>query len=507
MARRNPITENDFKMKSFVSEDDLKTELFSVEIQTPKINSNVRDRSCIVTFPRIENTRLNRATVENIMKEQWGDLFNNVISYGNIDFSRRWVFNFDTLENNDRAVAKEVFINGSRIKTTHATRKFNILKIDWVPLWTNLDDLSEIIKKVGGVTGKFVDSRWGRGDRISKDSTQAILRFYKDPIENFDPPQYVHFYDEYGTKVFLHLTVLGHITKCMKCNQEGHTVAECELNFCKPCGKLMNKTEHPCFFMPRDKHKPPNVTSKEKSYETREREEPVVNNLDTNLSHDKTSKSISYSNSVTKSFRDSVSSIITNRKDEEYLGKKVSLGNTIGNKRMITPPQHEYEKTQKAISSDGEIVKNKINYSSPKDARMEIRASPPVMSPIKDLSHWPELGSSMLRSSSNDLLPPPTPNYISDSSKSDFTENIDITKESENNDIGDKSNNDLSKESELKSVHPLEEMAPNVSTDDTSQSDDKIINTAIEQEDDEEGNGSSSISKKITSFFNGSSYF
>ena len=153
MARRNPITENDFKMKSFVSEDDLKTELFSVEIQTPKINSNVRDRSCIVTFPRIENTRLNRATVENIMKEQWGDLFNNVISYGNIDFSRRWVFNFDTLENNDRAVAKEVFINGSRIKTNHATRKFNILKIDWVPLWTNLDDLSEIIKKVGGVTG------------------------------------------------------------------------------------------------------------------------------------------------------------------------------------------------------------------------------------------------------------------------------------------------------------------------------------------------------------------
>ena len=153
MARRNPITENDFKMKSFVSEDDLKTELFSVEIQTPKINSNVRDRSCIVTFPRIENTRLTRATVENIMKEQWGDLFNNVISYGNIDFSRRWVFNFDTLENNDRAVAKEVFINGSRIKTTHATRKFNILKIDWVPLWTNLDDLSEIIKKVGGSQG------------------------------------------------------------------------------------------------------------------------------------------------------------------------------------------------------------------------------------------------------------------------------------------------------------------------------------------------------------------
>ena len=301
---------------------------------------------------------------------------------------------------------------------------------------------------------------------------------------------------------------MGHITKCMKCNQQGHTVAQCEYDFCKPCGKLMIKTEHPCFFQPRDRYKPPNVTSKENTHDTREREEPVENIPISNLSPDKTSKvNSSYSGSVTKSFRDSVSNIVTKRRDEEYLGKKVSLGNTIGNKRTITPPQHEFEKTQKAISSDGEIVKNKINFSSPKDDRMEIRASPPVMSPIKDLSHWPELGSSVERSASYDSLPPPTPNYFSGSSKSDLTESIDITKESENNDIGDKSNNDLSKDSELKSVHLLEEMAPNVSTEDTSESDEKIINTAKEKEDDEEVNGTSSISEKITSFFNGSNYF
>ena len=106
-------------------------------------------------------------------------------------------------------------------------------------MWTNLDDLAEIVSKIDGVSGQLVDSRWGRGDKINKDSTQAILRFYKDPINVFNPPQYVHYFDEYGTRIFLHLTVLGQTSKCMQCGQEGHNVSQCDLTFCKKCGKLV----------------------------------------------------------------------------------------------------------------------------------------------------------------------------------------------------------------------------------------------------------------------------
>ena len=75
---------------------------------------------------------------------------------------------------------KEIFIDNQRIKTILATRKFNQLKIDWIPLWTNLEDLKEILKEVEGINGRFVDARWARGDKVALDSTQAILRYYKE---------------------------------------------------------------------------------------------------------------------------------------------------------------------------------------------------------------------------------------------------------------------------------------------------------------------------------------
>ena len=153
MARRNDMKENNFNVNSFITEDEMKAAKFSVEIEAPTIKNNIRDRSCIVQFPKGSSEfRLNRSIVETIMRREWGTLFEHVISFGNVDFSRRWVFAFDNLDNNDLAVAKEIYINNSRVKTTHATRKFNILKIDWVPLWTNLDNLAKIIKKVKGIS-------------------------------------------------------------------------------------------------------------------------------------------------------------------------------------------------------------------------------------------------------------------------------------------------------------------------------------------------------------------
>ena len=134
MSRTIRTIEN-LEMETFTSEDELKAAMMSVEIATPKENENVRDRSCIVSFPRgASDMWLNRQIVKDILAREWGTLFKNVISFGNIDFSRKWVFFFDTMENNDKAVAKEIFINGIRVKTEHATRKFKILKIDWVPL-------------------------------------------------------------------------------------------------------------------------------------------------------------------------------------------------------------------------------------------------------------------------------------------------------------------------------------------------------------------------------------
>ena len=116
MARLSRTLGN-LNMESFVNEDELKAAMMSVEISAPKENDNVRDRSCIVSFPRgTSNVRLNRQIVKEILTREWGTLFDNVISFGNIDFSRKWVFYFNTIENNDRAVAKEIFLNGTRVK-------------------------------------------------------------------------------------------------------------------------------------------------------------------------------------------------------------------------------------------------------------------------------------------------------------------------------------------------------------------------------------------------------
>ena len=117
---------------NFLNENDFKAQTMSVEIKTPKIKENIRDKSCIIFFPKM-NIRLNRIEVANIMKDKWGELFDHVVHFGNVDFSKKWIFCFDSHENNERAIEKQIYINDSRIMAYHATKKFNTLKIDWVP--------------------------------------------------------------------------------------------------------------------------------------------------------------------------------------------------------------------------------------------------------------------------------------------------------------------------------------------------------------------------------------
>ena len=257
-------TRGEVNMNKYVSEDDWKSHNVSTLIKAPKINTSIRDKSCIVQFPKnsFEN-RLTRAVVEETMRKQWGTLFDNVLSFGNIDFSRKWVFSFNSIENNELAIAKEIFINEKRVKTEHATRKFNTLKIDWVPLWTSIDDLAEVIKGVSGVSGRYVDGRWGRGDNINKDSTRVLLRFYKDDNEEFNPPQYVHYFDEYNNRIFLHLSVLGESYKCMRCNGDDHTISQCNKKFCHKCRKLVEKHDHVCFTRQPRQYRAPNEIREE----------------------------------------------------------------------------------------------------------------------------------------------------------------------------------------------------------------------------------------------------
>ena len=105
--------DNKFDMSCFTSEDELKAHLYSVKIESPKINESVRDQSVIITFPRGSySDRLTRGAIEKIMKEKWGEeLYSHVIHYGNVDFSRRWIFHFDSQMATDKAVATEVFLN------------------------------------------------------------------------------------------------------------------------------------------------------------------------------------------------------------------------------------------------------------------------------------------------------------------------------------------------------------------------------------------------------------
>ena len=165
MARGNSMNEMNFQLSRFSSEDEFKAKTMSYHIRAPKVNTSIRDKSCIISFPRgTHENKLTRLSVREIMIKYWGaNLFDHVKAFGNIDFSRKWIFTFDTEENNDLAVSKDIFINGIRVKLNHATKKFNVIKIDWVPTFLELEDLIEIINGVDGISGKLVDARWARG--------------------------------------------------------------------------------------------------------------------------------------------------------------------------------------------------------------------------------------------------------------------------------------------------------------------------------------------------------
>ena len=134
MARQtsiNTLKAANYNMNRFVNEDELKAETMSIQIRSPKVDTSIRDKSCIIVFPRnLSESKLTRISIEKIMRDQWGELFDNITTFGNIDFSRKWIFSFDTVENNEKAVAKVIFVNNLRINAYHATKKFNIIKID-----------------------------------------------------------------------------------------------------------------------------------------------------------------------------------------------------------------------------------------------------------------------------------------------------------------------------------------------------------------------------------------
>ena len=289
MARNLSYNQNNFKINQFVSEEDFKAERLSCEIPSPKINNSIRDRSCLITFPMgVSENKITRVVVEEMMSEKWGDLYKHVVNLGNVDFNRKWIFTFDSEANCDLAVQKTIFINEKRVKAIHATKKFNSLKISYIPLWVCLDDLAEIIKSVPGISGRFVDSRWARGDNVNKDSSQAIFRFYADKSIEFNPPPYVHYFDEYGQRVFLHLSVFGKTTRCMKCGDEGHHAGNCPYFFCPSCNTMQEKGNHKCTFKKFDKKNDINQVIAEESNILSKNPEnnlsniPLVINNDTN---------------------------------------------------------------------------------------------------------------------------------------------------------------------------------------------------------------------------------
>ena len=384
MATRADSYLDNLKQNKYNNEDHFKATHLSVEVRSPKINSSIRDRSCIVVFPRGDNpSRLNRGSVEEVMMREWGELYKHVVHFGNIDFSRKWVFTFDTTYYNDLAVSKEIFINKMRIKTVHATRKFNELKVDWVPTFTNLDDLAEVICELEGVTGKFVDIRWARGDKINKDSTQVILRFYTDPNEEFNPPPYIHYRDEYDNRIFLHLTVRGKASKCMRCLVEGHLVASCPYFFCHTCKKLCLKEGHTC-----ERYTKKGEYTERKKDRNEEKEQAKIDSildeidaeLEEHLSPKTKEMSIHQSKDASKchSFENSFDEINRISKDKPFFSKTMEDNATLSayNKSQLSGRMDHYEGKQVVLGKGGvkdkERITPPVRPSNPKQARTDI---------------------------------------------------------------------------------------------------------------------------------------
>ena len=91
------------------------------------------------------------------------------------------------------------------------------------------------------------------------------MRFYAEINQEFKPPSYIYFYEEEGSRVFLHFTVIGNVNKCMRCNEEGHIVMSCLFFFCHGCGKLVEKDKHNCNFPKFNKRFEKNTVQKEKT--------------------------------------------------------------------------------------------------------------------------------------------------------------------------------------------------------------------------------------------------
>ena len=75
------------------------------------------------------------------------------------------------------------------------------------------------------------------------------------------------------------------------------------------------------------------------------------------------------------------------------MGRKVVLKKS-GAAKSKSPPGKTEEKGQKPLSSIWGEVENSINFSSPEISRLELSKLAPVLSPIRDDTHFPPLEKS-----------------------------------------------------------------------------------------------------------------
>ena len=298
-----------------------------------------------------------------------------------------------------------------------------------------MNDLAAVLLGVPGISGKFVDIRWARGDKIEKDSTQVIVRFYADPTNVFNPPSYIHYTDEYGSKVFLHLTVFGKTLKCMRCDEEGHGVSLCPLFFCRTCKHLCEKLNHIC--------RPPkclrceeeghNVSSCPYFYchtckklceklnhkcFTKDNHKKTIATKKSIFSIDDSAESVpstseppapdppAFEGSIRRISPEINKKVETNLNFEPYSGNKIYLRKygSKSNHSPPTPPSQNQNRAHRILSSYGDAVKNKINFGYSASSPVFNKSTafnphfPPPLSPIKnnilDETSWPGLNTS-----------------------------------------------------------------------------------------------------------------
>ena len=250
----------------------------------------------------------------------------------------------------------------------------------------------------------------------------------------------------------------------MKCNQEGHTISECDLRWCKPCGKLVDKDEHTCIVEPRGRHvnhreehtSPPrhNEMDQNQQYASRSPDNTPdrifhgassATNTERELQNDdhikvssKTSVPTSNSGPTTPKNPQANSNItavtksnITSKKNDEYIGQQVILtkNNKDRSKPSITSPneakKHEWLPSSRQSSMSAWTV-NSINFSGSSVDRSNMRILSPKVSPINNLDEYPPIPT--LNTTQNSPFFSTPKNNLSKESNKGISKTVDETK-------------------------------------------------------------------------------